>query len=164
MNKILLLVAMICFQSIFSQVSMSETKLLKEGNAYKFSKYKEVFSNQEAISTFKQGRTNKTIADVLAFTGGFGMGFSLVSIFTSPKERKMQDIFGTSHTYKVDNSARWTVFGVSAGLAVLSIPLYVSFSKNSKKAIAIENGETTAFQPYFKLESAGNGMALSYNF
>jgi len=33
-----------------------------------------------------------------------------------------------------------------------------------KKALEIENGEPTAFQPYFKLETAGTGMALSYNF
>jgi hypothetical protein len=46
----------------------------------------------------------------------------------------------------------------------VGIPFALAANKNAKKAISIENGEPTAFQPYFKLESAGNGLALSYNF
>ena len=58
----------------------------------------------------------------------------------------------------------WTIIGIGAGLIGIGIPFAIAADKNAKKAIAIENGEPTAFQPYFKLESAGNGLALSYNF
>lgn len=163
MKKILFLGLVLCFQSIFSQVSLSGNKLVKDGQYYKFSEYQKVFVNPVANDYFKQGRTNKTAADVISTIGGFGMGFSLGLIIASPKEQSVSTPYGSA-SVATDNSARWTVFAVSTGIALASIPFYLGAKKNFDKAIQTENGETNAFQPYFKLESAGNGLALSYNF
>ena len=163
MKKILLFGLLFCFQSIFSQVSLSGNKLVKDGQSYKFSQYQKVFANPVASDFFKKGRTNKTAGDVISSIGGFGMGFSLGMIIGSPKEQTFNTPYGSS-SVKTDNSSRWTVFGVSAGIALASIPFYLGAKKNFDKAIEAENGEPTAFQPYFKVESAGNGLALSYHF
>lgn len=164
MKKILLLSAALLSQMNFAQVTFNGSKFEKNGAKFKISKYSEIFNNQEAIDFVKKGRTNKTVGDILAYTGGFGMGFSLGQILFNSSETRYYGPMGGSYIVKSDNSARWTVFGVSAGIALLSIPFYSGAVKNFKKAVATENGETTAFQPYFKVESAGNGIAMNYNF
>lgn len=150
----------------FAQVTFNGTRFEKNGTTYKISKYNEVFQNQESLNFVKKGRTNKTVGDVLAFTGGFGMGFSLGMILFNSKETTWQPTYLSQPVnYKTDNSARWTIFGVSTGIALLSIPFYSGANKNYKKAVAAENGETsTTFKPYFNVESAGSGIAMSYNF
>lgn len=163
MKKILFLVLALSCQSAFSQVSMSGNKLMKDGQSYKISEYNQVFSNPVATDYFKKGRSNKTAGDVISSIGGFGMGLSVGLIISTPKEQKVSTPFGTA-TATTDNSARWAVFGVSAGIALASIPFYLGAKKNFDKAIQTENGESTAFQPYFNLQTTGNGMALSYHF
>ena len=163
MKKILFLGLIFCFQSIFSQVSMSGNKLVKDGQSYKFSQYEQVFSKTEASDYFKKGRSNKTAGDVVSSIGGFGMGLSLGLIISSPKDQNVNTPNGPVNA-KTDNSARWAVLGVSAGIALASIPFYLGAKKNFDKAIQTENGESTAFQPFFKLESGGSNIALSYNF
>lgn len=104
------------------------------------------------------------MGDILAHTGGFGMGLSLGHILFNSHESTVYTPFGETSKVKPNNSARLTVFGVSAAIALLSIPFFSGAVKNFKKAVATENEEAMAFQPYFKVESAGNGMAMSYNF
>ena len=163
MKKVLLLGLVFCFQSIFSQVALSGNKLVKDGQSYKFSEYQKVFSNPVANDYFKKGRSNKTAGDVISSIGGFGMGLSLGLIVSAPKDQTINTPYGST-TVKTDNSARWTLLGVSAGVALVSIPFYLGAKKNFDKAIQTENEGSTAFQPYFKLQGAGNGLALSYNF
>lgn len=163
MKKLLLLTILLFAQSLFSQVSMQGKKLLKDGQTYKSSKYREVFSNPVAADYFKKGRANKTAAEIFSYFGGFGMGFSLGQIIASPKGSIIYTPYGNFNT-KTDNSARWTVFAVSAGVTLVSLPFYLGMKKNFDKAIATENEGTSAFQPYFKVENSGNGVALSYNF
>ncbi len=163
MKKFTLVLACLAIQLSYSQVSIHKNRLVKNETEYKFSKYEEVFSNAEAKAYFKKARANKTTAEILSYTGGFGVGFSLAQIIGNTNNKTYGSGPG-SYTIKTDNSVRWTVFGISAGVALLSIPFYTGYVKNSEKAIQIENGETTAFQPYYKLETTGNGFALSYNF
>lgn len=163
MKKILLLALALTFQNAFSQVSMSGNKLVKDGQTYKISEYSQVFNNPVASDYMKQGRANKTAGDVISSIGGFGMGLSLGLIISTPKEQTVNTPYGSA-TATTDNSTRWAVFGLSAGIALVSIPFYLGAKKNFDKAIQTENGESTVFQPYFKLRSAGNGVALSYNF
>lgn len=161
MNRILLMFAFISFQSAFSQVSMENNKLVKDGVSYKFSKYEDVFQNEEAKTYFKKARTNKTVGEIFAYTGGFTLGFGLAQALQS----KNKTINVNGQTVKVEKAkGAGTIIGVGVGLIGIGIPFAIAAGKNVKKALATENGETTAFQPYFKLESAGNGMALSYNF
>ncbi|WP_374445607.1 hypothetical protein [Epilithonimonas sp.] len=164
MKKSILILTAIVSQLSFGQVSLEKNNLVKDGQKYKLSKYNQVLTNPQAIDYFKKGRTNKTFADIFAFSGGFGVGFGLVGALISPKEKTFTMPYGGTSTIKNDSSGYWTVFGVGAGLAVISIPFYVSAKKNFDKAIKTENGETVAFKPYFRIESAGNGLAMSYNF
>ena len=60
-------------------------------------------------------------------------------------------------------NAGWSVFGVGAGVALLSLPFSLSVKSKLRKAVDIENGQKTAFNPYFKFQTIGNGIALSYH-
>lgn len=160
MKKLLFLFAIFSFGFAFSQVSMSGNKLLKDGQTYKMSEYKEVFKNQEAANYFAKARTNKTVGEIFAYTGGFCLGFGLAQALKGEKTVTTQ--FGTSVVEKPKGA--WTLVGIGAGLIGIGIPFAIGAKKNAQKAISIENGESTAFQPYFKLEPSGTGIALSYNF
>lgn len=162
MKKIIFLFAIFICNFIFSQVSLSGNKLVKDGQPYKFSEYKEVLTNAEAQTLFKKARTNRTIGNIFAGVGGAFMGFGLARIISTPSE---YTVYGTSTTIKNNKSPFWTAIGIGAVVTGLGIPFAVLAKKNTEKAIAIENGESSnAFQPYFQLESAGNGISLSYNF
>ena len=161
MQKILLLGFLISFQSIFSQVSMGKNRLVKDGTKYKFSQYEQVFQNPEARDYFKKVRSNKTAADIFAYTGGFSLGFGLATLITGKKNTIYAN--GTTYT-KETKKGGWGFLAAGVGLIGIGIPFAIAADKNSKKAIQLENGESTAFQPHFRLETAGNGLALSYNF
>lgn len=164
MKKILLLSTFICFQTAFSQVSLEKNKLVKDGVKYKYSKYEQVLQNSDARDYFKKARTNKTAGEVFAYAGGFSLGFGIGQIISNGKTRTSDLGYYGTITTKPNNSGAWTAIGIGAGLIGIGIPFAVAANKNAKKALEIENGGATAFQPYFKLETAGNGMALSYNF
>lgn len=162
MKKFLFLFAFLSFGIAFSQVSMSGNKLVKDGQTYRLSEYKEVFKNQEAINYFAKARTNNTVANVFAALGGGFMGFGLARALSGGKTEIL--VNGQVQTVKQDKSGAWTAVGIGAGLVGIGIPFVLAAKKNADKAISIENGGTTAFQPYFKLESTGTGIVLSYNF
>lgn len=148
------------FQQAFAQVSLSGNRLSKDGQTYKFSQYKEVFTRPEAQAVFQKSRTNNTMAQVFSYSGGFLVGFGLVPALKGKKQEIRNGI-----VYENQPNKGWTLVGIGAGLIGVGIPFAVGASKNAKKAIEIENGETaTAFKPHFKLESAGTGLSLSYNF
>jgi len=165
MKKSILILTIILSQLNLAQVSFDGKKFMKEGQSYKVKNYTQVLSNPVAQDFVKKGRTNKTFGDIFGGIGGFGMGLSLGLIVSTPKERTYNLGYGYGTiTQKTDNSARWTVFGISTGLALVSIPFYISAKKNFDKAVKTENGEATAFKPFFKLGSEGNSLAMSYNF
>ncbi len=163
MKKVLFLSLIFYFQSIFSQVSMSGNKLEKDGQLYAMSEYRKVFKNVDAINYFSKSRTNATAASVVGFTGGLAVGGGLANILFSPKMETFGS-HGSTYEVRTDHSVAWLVTGIGAGLIVVGIPFALAAKKNTKKAIKLENGESTVFQPYFRLETAGNGLALSYNF
>lgn len=163
MNKFLLFFAIMIAQSAFSQVTMSGNKLVKDGQTYKMSQYQDVFKNPEAVSYLKKARTNSTVGSIFAYTGGFSLGFGLSAVLFGPK-KQVYGSYGSQYETKADKSVAWLVTGIGAGLIGIGIPFAVASNKNAQKALQLENGESTAFQPHFKLETAGNGMALSYNF
>ncbi|MBU4538923.1 MAG: hypothetical protein L6264_03610 [Weeksellaceae bacterium] len=159
MKKILLLSALIGFQSIFSQVTMSGNKLEKDGQTYKMSKYSEVLSNPDAQKAFQKARTNNTVGQIFAYAGGFAIGAGIIPALSGKKQEVRNGM-----VYENQPSRGWAVVGVGAALVGIGIPFAIAANKNAKQALEIENGASTAFQPYFKLQTAGNGMALSYNF
>ena len=162
MKKILFLTTALCFQSVFAQVEISGNKLLKDGQTYKMSKFNDVFKNPEALSYFKKARTNNTVGTIFAGVGGGVMGVGLARALSGGKTTVA--INNQPHVIKQDNSTAWTAVGIGAGIVGIGIPFALAAKKNADKAIQLENGESTAFQPYFKVETAGNGLALSYHF
>lgn len=163
MKKSIIFFAIFISGFSFSQVTLSGNKLMKDGQSYKFSEYKQVLTNAESQTLFKRARTNKTIGNIFGGIGGGLMGFGLARIIITPKETTY-NFNGTTSTVKNDKGPYWTTVGIGAVLVGLGIPFSISSQKNVEKAIALENGESVSFQPYFQLEGTGNGVALSYNF
>lgn len=162
MKKILLLSVALLSQMNFAQISLEKNKLVKDGTKYKMSDYRSVFKNQEALNYFQKSRTNNTLGTIFGAAGGAFMGFGLAKAL-SGGETKVTTNYGTQ-TIKQDKGSAWALVGIGAGLVGIGIPFALAAKKNADKAIATENGEATAFQPYFKVESACNGIAMSYNF
>jgi len=161
--KTSILVAAVLFSQLhFSQVSLDKNKLVKEGVSYKLSDYKSVLVNPEAQQYFKKSRTNNTVGSIFGGVGGAFMGFGIARALSGGETKVM--INNSVQTVKQDKGGAWALVGIGAGIVGIGIPFAVAAHKNAKKAIAIENGETTAFTPYFRLETAGNGFAFSYNF
>ncbi|GEN76255.1 hypothetical protein [Chryseobacterium hagamense] len=150
-------------QAAFSQVSLSRNKLIKDGQPYKASQYKEVFQNEQALMYYKKYRTNNTVSQIFGALGGGCMGYGLVKVLDGGEKLVSVDQYGVAHTEKTKNEG-WSMVGIGAGLVAIAIPFAISSKKNLNKAIDTENGKEIAFQPYFKLENAGTGLALSYNF
>ncbi|GEM_PF-527225 len=162
MKKGILFIGVFLAQFVFGQVSLEKNKLVKEGQTYKMSQYQNVFQNQEALDFAKKSRTNNTVASIFAVTGGFGLGYGLTTLISGKKNTIYAN--GTSYTKKAKKGGG-AFLAVGVGLIGIGIPFAIASKKNMDKALQIENGESSvAFQPYFKLESAGNGLALSYNF
>lgn len=161
MKKILFLCSIFWFQTFFSQVSLSGNKLMKDGTSYRFSQYREVFQKQEAQNYFKKARTNKTAAELFAYTGGFGLGFGIARLLSGGN--KKFTVNGQQQTVKMKGEG-WGFVAAGAGLIGVGIPFVLAANKNAEKAISIENGGSAAFQPYLRLETSGGGLALSYNF
>lgn len=161
MKKLTIFFLFLCFNSAFSQISIEKNKLVKDGTKYKFSQYEQVFQNSEAREYFKKARSNKTAGEIFAYTGGFSLGFGLVTLISGKKNTVYSN--GVAYT-KEAKKGGWGFLGAGVGLIGIGIPFALAAEKNAKKSLQIENGESTAFQPYFKIESAGNCLALSYNF
>jgi hypothetical protein len=137
MKKFLLFGLMTCFQTFFSQVSMEKNKLVKDGVKYKFSKYEDVFKNAEAQNYFKKARTNKTVSEVFAYTGGFGLGFGIGRLISGGE--KTVYVNGSPQTTNL-KSAGWSYIIIGSGLIGIGIPFAIAAGKNAKKALNTENG------------------------
>ena len=144
-----------------AQVSIEKNKLVKDGVSYKFSKYENVFENAAAKDLFKKARTNKSVAEVFAYTGGFSLGFGIARLLSGgTKTYYVNDV---KQSYKTKGEG-WGFVAAGAGLIGIGIPFALAADKNAKKALQTENGDTTAFNPYFKLQTTGNGLAVTYHF
>lgn len=154
---------MLLTQTVYSQVSLSGNKFLKDGNTYKISQYDEVFQKSESLELLKKARTNSTLGTIFAATGGALIGVSLPMVLKKKITNQINGPYGPMYYQtQIPSGYGFLIGGIV--LVGVGIPLVISSKKNTKKAIQLENGETTAFQPYFKVETAGNAFALSYNF
>lgn len=142
---------------------MEKNKLVKDGVKYKFSQYEKAFQNNDAKNYFSKARTNSTVGTIFAFTGGALIGVSLPMVLKKKQTSQINGPYGPMY-YQTDGPYGWGYLLGGVAFAGISIPFALAANKNAKKAIQLENGESMTFQPYFKLESVGNGMALSYNF
>lgn len=144
MKKILLFSSLISFHAVFSQVTMSGNKLLKNGQTYKMSQYQDVFKNPEAASYFKKARTNSTVGSIFAYTGGFSLGFGLSAVLFGPK-KQVYGSYGSQYEVKADKSVAWLVTGIGAGLIGIGIPFALAADKNAKKAMKLKTEDLPLF-------------------
>lgn len=163
MKKSFLMFSFAAFFLSNAQVSIEKNRLIKNGESYKFSQYDQVFTNSVAKDYFKKSRSNSTIGNIFGGIGGGCIGFGLARALSGGNNNKVSDGINT-YVIKKDNSGAWSLVGIGAGLIGIGIPFALAANKNAEKAIAIENGESVAFIPYFQIETAANGLALSYNF
>lgn len=162
MTKFFLIISVFMLNLSFSQVSMQGDKLVKDGETYKMRDYKEVFQNPEAREYFAKAKSNSTVSQAFALIGGAAIGVGVTRAIMGPG--KSYDSNGNVVAKNERAKYTWGLAGIGLGVVGIGIPFALAASKNAKKAIEIENGETASFQPYFKLETAGSGLALSYNF
>lgn len=161
MKKITLFIFALLINFSFGQVSMKDNKLLKDGQTYRLKDYKEVFQNPEARNYFEKAKANSNASQLFAVLGGSAIGVGITRAIMGPG--KIYDMNGKVIGKNEKPKFTWSLAGIGLGVVGIGIPFALAAEKNTKKAIALENGET-AFQPYFKIETAGNGLALSYNF
>ncbi len=130
---------------------------IKDGEGYKLSQYKQVFNNQQAIDHIKKARTNKTFAEIITYTGSFGIGFGIGMALS-----KQEDGYGNKVTS--NRNTGWAIAGIGAGVALTSIPLWMGYSKNIRKGIEVENGTNENSVSQLKLNVNGNGVGMAYQF
>lgn len=161
MKKTFLLIILCAAQFTFAQVTLEGNKLMKDGIKYKYSKYEEVFQNEEAKSYFKKARENKTAGEIFGIGGGAMLGLGLSRLLSGKNNDVVKNPDET--TFKKEDRG-WGFIIAGAGLVGIGIPFAIGEKRNKERALKMENGEKVSFQPYFKVETAGNGLALSYNF
>lgn len=168
--KQLLLVLFLCLfpLSSFAQVSDSlqlgktnRAFFIKGDQTYKFSEYKKVFTNPEALGYMKKANTNSTVSQIFAAIGGGFIGFGLVKEITRNKT-----LYYNGIAYKEKQKGGWGLMGIGLGFVGIGIPFAVSGGKNLKKAVNTQNKtpEAEVKATSYRLDIGGNGVGLSYNF
>jgi hypothetical protein len=173
--KQLLLVLFVSLFSIGSFAQISDSLKLGKTNraffirgnqTYKYSEYKKVFTNADALKYAKKARSNSTIGQIFGFTGGALMGAGFIKALQKDETVYFNYGYGGSipYTYK-RNQGGWALVGIGAGVAIIGITINSTSKKKLKKAIEIENGTyNDTSKAYYKVGFTDNGVLLSYNF
>lgn len=173
MKNTLLLFLIFAFSGAFAQNSSDKITLLtkgkypyeKNGELYKLKDYKTIFTSEEAKAFGKKAKTNYTTAQVMAFVGGASVGASIPMLLRKKTTITISTPFGPPIELKAGGPYGYGYTIIGVGIIAAALPLVSAAKKNAQKAVNLENGTTeTAFKPQFKLETTGNGLALSYNF
>jgi hypothetical protein len=135
---------------------------IKGDQKYKFSEYKKVFTNQEALGYMKKANTNSTVSQIFGAIGGGFIGFGLGREIT-----KNKTVYYNGVAVKEKKSGGWGLMGIGLGAIGIGIPFAISAQKNLKKAIKTQNNAPTtdeAKATSYRLDISGNSIGLSYNF
>jgi hypothetical protein len=170
MTKFLLTLLLSAFSlSAFAQNSDSLTLgksnrefFIKGDQKYKFSEFKKVFTNPEALSYMKKSNTNGTVAQIFGAVGGAFVGYGLVKEITRNKT-----VYYNGVAIKKKEKGGWGLIGIGLGAVGIGIPFAISSGKNLKKAIKTQNeadSNETKKTASYRLDIGGNGVGLSYNF
>lgn len=138
---------------------------IKGNQTFKYSEYKKVFNNPEALRYAKQARSKSTLGKIFGFTGGALMGAGLVKALQ--KDETVNTNLGDGRVFSVtykNNYGGWALVGIGAGVTIVGIVINSGTKKNLIKAVDIENGSKKEHQAYYKVGFTGNGAYLSYNF
>jgi len=170
MTKFLLTLLLSAFSlSAFAQNSDTLTLgksnrefFIKGDQKYKFSDYKKVFNNPEALSYMKKSNTNATVAQIFGAVGGAFVGYGLVKEVT-----KNKTVYNNGVAIKKREKGGWGLIGIGLGAVGIGIPFAVSSGKNLKKAINTQNQSDAKDETKttsYRLDIGGSGIGLSYNF
>lgn len=103
--------------------------------------------HQEAFELIKKASSKNTIAAIISGTGGFLLGWQLV-------------------TAVVGGEPNWTMAGIGAGLIVISIPINVKSNRQSVQAVELYNSKLVVrrYKPklYFTSTNYGAGVKLKF--
>lgn len=135
---------------------------IKGDQKFKFSEYKKVFTNPEALNYMKKANTNSTVSQIFGAIGGGFIGFGLAKQILRTKTAYHNGV-----AYKVKDKSGWGLVGIGAGFVGIGIPFAISSGKNMKKAVDTQNqnpegGEAKTAS--YRLDITGNSIGLSYNF
>ncbi|MCL8536340.1 hypothetical protein M9991_05625 [Chryseobacterium gallinarum] len=168
-NFLCALLVSLFFMSTSAQVSdslkLGKTNrefFIKGDQQYKFSEYKKVFTNPEALAYMKKANTNSTVSQVFAAVGGGFIGFGLAKELLRNKT-----VYRNGIAYKEKQAGGWGLIGIGLGCVGVGIPFAISAGKNLKKAVDTQNqgaGSDESKVTSYRLDIRGNGIALSYNF
>ncbi len=137
----------------------------KDDQKYRFSEYKKVFTNPEALGYMRKSNTNGTVAQVFGALGGAFMGYGLAQELFFKK----QTAYHNGVAYEIKRRGGWGIAGIGLGMVGVSIPFAIGACKNMKKAIRTQNdadAQSTAETPKtsYRLDVSGNSVGLTYNF
>ncbi len=135
---------------------------IKGDQKYKFSEYRKVFTNQEALGYMKKANTNSTVSQIFGAIGGGFIGFGLGREIT-----KNKTVYYNGVAVKQKQSGGWGLMGIGLGAIGIGIPFAISAQKNLKKAINTQNNAPVtdeAKATSYRLDISGNSIGLSYNF
>jgi hypothetical protein len=106
--------------------------------------------NSKSFELVKKAKSNFVFSSILGFSGGALIGWPL----------------GTAAG---GGDPNWTLAGIGAGLAAISIPINNKYNRNIKAAVENYNSELAAtshyqFQPKLELKPTFNGLGMALIF
>ncbi|MGV0921058.1 hypothetical protein ACTS94_11925 [Empedobacter falsenii] len=135
---------------------------IKNGETYKLNQYKQVFENPNSINYIKKARSNKTFGTILSTIGGFGIGFGTGMFIANLGKGNSQNIYEET-TRKGNRESGLIYLGMGLGITATSIPLWIGYNKNIKKAVDLEN-KTTTYSSSLNFSLNENGYGLAFKF
>ncbi|SDI47008.1 hypothetical protein SAMN05421846_10862 [Chryseobacterium taeanense] len=135
---------------------------IKGDQKFKFSEYKKVFTNPEALSYMKKANTNSTVSQIFGAVGGGLIGFGLVKEVTRNKT-----VYYNGVAIKEKDKGGWALIGAGLGAIGIGIPFALSAQKNLKKAVDTQNqnpGTDETKATSYRIDISGNSIGLTYNF
>ncbi|MES2864159.1 MAG: hypothetical protein V4666_08585 [Bacteroidota bacterium] len=137
-------------------------RVFENGKRIKTSQIETYFGHKpEIVRLYKAGRTQKTIGNVFLYGGVSTFIFTHLS---KVSERKIQP----NGTFKEASSN--TMYFVGAGIALVSIPIKIGYSKKIKKAVGLMNEEVNSqkqntglnFETNIIADANGVGLKITF--
>ena len=104
--------------------------------------------NSDALAEMKIAKTNYDVGYVFGCAGGFLIGWPIGAAIAG-------------------GDANWTLAGIGAGLAIISIPFTSGYTKHAKNAIRLYNSSlmypfNSKFEPKVKIIPGGVGVLINF--
>ena len=157
---------------VFSQETNSNQQIIlgtstkdlfiKNEETYRLNQYKQVFENPSAIKHIQKAYSNKTFGTIISTIGGFGIGFGTGMFIGNLGKGNSKNPY-EKITRKSNRESGLIYLGIGLGITATSIPLWIGFNKNIKKAVELEN-ETTTYSNSLNFNVNEDGYGLAFKF